>query len=150
MAAKERESTVDALFLAEVIDEAWGIPGEAVQEARQGHFDLRSLFVQLADEQSGVEVVDPAQERGRPPHIDLPGLQGSSREVAAVVGDDRLGVGANRRGQDMPVSRNVCHDADDRLEALDPRLREMPAQLFLAPACLARKRAPRAPDATSQ
>jgi predicted nuclease of predicted toxin-antitoxin system len=54
----------------------------------------------------------------------------------AVVRDDQLGVGANRRSQDMTVSGIVRHRVDDRFEALDPRFGEMPVQFLLAAASL--------------
>jgi hypothetical protein len=53
--------------------------------------------------------------------------------MAAVVGDDQAGVGAHGRCQNVAIAGIVRHRGYEGVEALDPRFREVPAQLQFPP-----------------
>lgn len=70
---------VDALFLAEVLNEARDVFREALEEARNGHLDCVGLLMEFPNEQPGVEIIEPTQECGWSLDFDLPGARGNRR-----------------------------------------------------------------------
>ena len=56
----------DAVFFAKELDEAKHILRQALKEPLQCESDHSSLFVQLVDDQTGIQVVHSAEECGRP------------------------------------------------------------------------------------
>jgi hypothetical protein len=113
------------------------------QEPRAAVVRRRSVEVvresrEDAHEQAGIEIVETAQKRGWSPDFDIERSRGRIREMAPVVLDNHLGVGANGCGQDMTVARIVRHRIDQRFETLDPRLRKTPPEFSFAPACFFR------------
>lgn len=70
---------VDAMLFAVVFNEAGDVLCEALQEPSQRHANRLSLFMKLADEEAGIEIVETAQEHRWSLDIDLPSLQGRRR-----------------------------------------------------------------------
>jgi hypothetical protein len=81
-----------------------------------GRVQVGGLLLEGGSDGLGVEVVEVEQELVGVDRLDAERLAGGGREAVEVAGDDELGVGGDRGGEDVPILGIVGHR---RLEPLD-------------------------------
>ena len=82
-------------------------------------------------------------------HFNIPGPDGIGREVALVVGQDQLRMGADGRRQNVTVARMVCHRVDEGFKSFYTGFGKMAGNFVLASSCFVDGHTPRGDEIPS-